>query len=280
MAPVGQLGVRWTIGDVSRFGFEALRLSIHGAWRVFGPEADYVVCVNTIPVGKARAMAGDTPERVAWCDVSGEMPEFIRRYFDERMAEGVGWKFAPLQIFPGRFELALDNDCVLWRAPEAIRQWLESGDNGARVIAQDVRSCFGQFADFCGEAPRNSGIRGLPPVFDLEGALMRILRERPVTLKSEQDEQGLQVAALSHDRDPLIVNIDEVTICSPFPPHLRRLGSCGAHFVGLNAKGAAWELNGRPNVDYIRDHWLRFREELYERVGIAPPSSEIEYGEG
>ena len=41
------LAVRWTIGDVNPAGFEALRLSIWGACRLFGPEGQYAVCVNT-----------------------------------------------------------------------------------------------------------------------------------------------------------------------------------------------------------------------------------------
>ena len=32
-----RLGVRWTTGDASARGFEALRLSLWGAFRLFGP---------------------------------------------------------------------------------------------------------------------------------------------------------------------------------------------------------------------------------------------------
>jgi hypothetical protein len=43
-----RLGVRWTVGDASPRGFEALRLSIWGAGRLFGTATTYVVCVNGI----------------------------------------------------------------------------------------------------------------------------------------------------------------------------------------------------------------------------------------
>jgi hypothetical protein len=33
------LGIRWTIGDVSEAGFEALRLSLHAVVRLFGLRA-------------------------------------------------------------------------------------------------------------------------------------------------------------------------------------------------------------------------------------------------
>ena len=40
---VPTLGVRWTIGDVSDAGFEALRYSIWSMWKLFGDNAKYAV---------------------------------------------------------------------------------------------------------------------------------------------------------------------------------------------------------------------------------------------
>ncbi len=260
------LGIRWTIGNVSLQGFEALRLSLWGAWRLFGNDADYVVCVNSIPVEVACEQIGDVPEKVYWRSVTKELDPLLQASLDGNMAEGVGWKFAPLQLFPERHELALDNDCILWETPSAIAEWLENEDRC--LVAEDVRPCFGQFQDLCGSAPRNSGIRGLPPRFAFAQALRQTLERKPVQLVSELDEQGLQVAALGIREAPLVVTVDEVTICSPFPPHLPTLGRCGAHFVGLNAKQLPWSLDGRPAVDYIREHWARQRPALYERVGL------------
>ena len=73
------VAVRWTIGDVSESGYEALRLSAWGAWRVFGPEAEYAVCVNSVPLDRARALAGDLPPGVAWrVSTKSQIPGFIR----------------------------------------------------------------------------------------------------------------------------------------------------------------------------------------------------------
>jgi hypothetical protein len=60
------LGIRWTIGDVSRRGFESLRLSIWGAWGICGADADYLVCVNTVSVDDARQLVGQVPDAVTW----------------------------------------------------------------------------------------------------------------------------------------------------------------------------------------------------------------------
>src|SRR4051812_44656347 len=171
-APLPPIGLRWTMGDVSERGFEALRLSIWGAWNLFGPEAQYVVCVNTVPLAQAQAHTGPVPDAIAWRDASGELPPFLRGVFGTGMAEGVGWKLAPLRCFPDRFELSLDNDCILWALPPSLRAWLhEGGVEGACLMAEDVRACYGQFAPQCPAQPHNAGIRGLPPGFDLEAAL-------------------------------------------------------------------------------------------------------------
>lgn len=264
------VGVRWTIGDVSDEGFEALRLSVWGAWRLFGREARYVVCVNSVPVDWAAERTGALPPGATWRETTRrDIPTFLTRHLDQRMAEGVGWKFAPLRLFPDHFSLALDNDCILLDLPEIMRHWLQSAGPNTCLIAADVRPCFGQFADIAGDQPRNSGIRGIPPGYDLGGALLRTLHRHPVVLSSELDEQGLQIAAISADTPPMVVPTDDVSICSPFPPHQPTIGRCGAHFVGLNARELPWSLDGRPASELTREHWQRLRPELYRRLGLA-----------
>lgn len=266
---MSRLGVRWTIGDVSPAGFEALRLSIWGAWRLFGGGADvaYAVCVNSVPVERARALAGALPPGVTWIPVERAIPPWLAPHLDRGMAEGVAWKLLPLQVFPDRHELSLDNDCILWDLPPAIKAWRAAQD--ACLLAEDVRACFGRFAPLCGAAPRNSGIRGLPPGFDLARRLKELLGRSPGPLTSELDEQGLQVAALSADRPPLVVRTVEVTICSPFPPHEPHLGRAGAHFVGLNARSLGWSFEGRPAEERRLAHWRALVPEVCARVGAA-----------
>lgn len=265
MWSASNLALRWTIGDVSEHGFEALRLSVWGAWRVFGAEASYDILVNSVPLARAREWVGPLPRGVRWHNVTRAVPKSLKPYLDGGMAEGVGWKFAPLRLHPDKFELSLDNDCILWDWPEAVRAWLD-GAGDCCLIAEDVRTMLGQFESLCGPEPRNSGIRGTPPGFDFEHSLLSVLQQCPVKIQSELDEQGLVTAALSIEQPPLVVTVDEVSICSPFPPHVPWLGRCGAHFVGLNARNLPWDLDGRPASDYIREHWRRHRKALYDRV--------------
>lgn len=136
------IGVRWTVGDVSARGWEALRISVHCAFRLFGPQAEYVICVNSVPLARAVERTGPVPEQVEWREVTAsDIPGPLLKHLDRGMAEGVGWKLAPPQIFPERHELAFDNDCILWEQPEAARQFLGRGNR--TLLAEDMERCLG-----------------------------------------------------------------------------------------------------------------------------------------
>lgn len=264
------VGIRWTVGDVSPAGFESLQLSLHSVVRLFGSSAEYKVCVNTIPVEEARHRTGVHPDCVGWCSAPTQPPCFLRQFLGTAMAEGVAWKFLPARLFQELHELALDNDVILWEIPDIIRDWLCGSDRTACLIAADDVLAHGKFAELCGPAPRNSGIRGLPPEFDYEAALKAVLEKIPASLESELDEQGLQVAAVSLKSAPLVVSSADVSICSPFYPHNPELGRCGAHFVGINARHLPWTYYGRPAIEVRLAHWMRLRDELYRRTGFVP----------
>jgi hypothetical protein len=267
----GAIGVRWTIGDVSAQGFAALRLSIWGAARLFGPRARYLVGVNTVEPAEAARRCGAVPAAVEWRRCDGDVPAFLLRRLDEGFAEGVAWKLAPVRLFPDAHELALDNDCILWSMPPAVAAWLGSGERRGCLLAADVQACFGQFADLCGAEPRNSGLRGLPPGLDFEAELAALVGQRAGILRSELDEQGLQVAAVRASASRVdVVAVDDVSICSPFPPHVPSLGRCGAHFVGLNVKSIAWQVGGRPADQLVRELWSSLYADICARVGCPP----------
>lgn len=264
-----RVGLRWTVGDVSARGFEGLKLSIWGAWRIFGPKAAYAVCVNGVAADRARERCGLVPDQVAWHAVGADdLPDSLRRHLDTGMAEGVAWKLAPLRLFPEAHELSLDNDCILWQLPPALAHWLADEGGTSLALAADVRAMFGQFAPLCGPEPLNTGIRGLPPRFDLEQALLSLLHDQDARLTSELDEQGLQVTAFQRSGRVYVVPSEEVSICSPFWPHQPDLGRSGAHFVGLNAHHLPWDYYGRPAVTCIAEHWDWHRPALYQRVGL------------
>ena len=272
-ANASQLAVRWTIGDVRERGFEMLRLSIACACRLFGPEAKYMVCVNSLSVAEARARTGPLPFEPEWREVTrADVPRVFEPYFDGSLMEGMGWKLVPLRMFADRYELALDNDCILWSLPEAIRRWLESSE--ACVFAEDVDRCLGSFDSLCPPGAFNAGIRGLSPGQNLEQALKDVLQRVDKTsagqmqLLSEIEEQGLQAAAIHRLQPIFLVGASEVSICSPFWPRSPEFGTCGAHFVGMNAHHTPWDYYDRPADQWLEEHWLRHRPALYQKAGL------------
>lgn len=253
-----------------------LRLSIACAFRLFGPSAKYLVCVNSISAKDAQTRTGPLPIAVEWRQVTHEdLPEILLAHSDTSVIEGMGWKLAPLRTWPDRYELALDNDCIIWDIPEGMRQWLESKDGC--LFAEDVDRCFGSFDALCVPGNLNAGIRGLPPGVDLQKELEAVLRavsgpsKEPLRLSSEIEEQGLQAAMISM-RDPLfLVRTSEVSICSPFWPRSPELGTCGAHFVGMNTPHIPWDYYDRPADAWLDEHWERHRPALYEKAGLPLP---------
>ncbi len=82
-----------------------------------------------------------------------------------------------------------------------------------------------------------------------------------VHLASETDEQGLQVALVTSERRR-VVSAEQVSICGSYWPHLEKLGTCGAHFVGANVKD--------PQHAQIWDAKKAEVEQLLKRVGPRP----------
>jgi hypothetical protein len=182
------------------------------------------------------------------------------------MAEGVAWKLAPLRLFEDRYELSLDNDCILWAVPEAMKAWLEEPEPRCLIAADDVLA-HGAFQALTRPDPRNTGIRGLPPDYDLGASLRAVLAIANVPVTSELDEQGLQVVALDLPRSAHVVSLEDVSICSPLWPHQPTLGRCGAHFIGLNAHALPFRYYDRPASDWVRENWKRHLPQLKDRVG-------------
>jgi hypothetical protein len=87
-----------------------------------------------------------------------------------------------------------------------------------------------------------------------------------VPLAEEGDEQGLQVASLFEAGRVALVTLDDVTICSPFPPHVAHVGRAGAHFVGVNTRRLGFAFGGRPAEEVRAEHWDQCVADLTRRV--------------
>ena len=102
------------------------------------------------------------PPQEEWRAVTADdAPAALRLHSDGSLIEGMGWKLVPVRAFPDAYELALDNDCILWDQPEGVRRWLET--ECGYLFAEDVERSFGSFDPICPPGALNAGIRGLPP---------------------------------------------------------------------------------------------------------------------
>jgi hypothetical protein len=191
--------------------------------------------------------------------------------------QGMAWKLVPLRIYPERYELALDNDCILWSIPESMHRWLQS--EKAFLLAEDVQRCLGSFDAICPPGAYNGGIRGLPPMHDLQDMLRDVLGEAAglsngkLKLAAEIEEQGLQAAAMCRLKPLSLVRTSEVSICSPFWPNSPKLGTSGAHFVGMNSRHIPWNYFDRPAGEWLDEHWARHRPALYDRARLPVASA-------
>ena len=89
------------------------------------------------------------------------------------------------------------------------------------------------------------------------------MSKRETLLGSETDEQSLQVALVSSERAS-VVSLQEVSISGYFRPHLLELGSCGAHFVGVNVK----------HLPFAHGFWDEEEAEVERRVSCIAEIAE------
>jgi len=68
-----------------------------------------------------------------------------------------------------------------------------------------------------------------------------------------------------------LVRNAEVSLCSPFWPRSPHFGTCGAHFVGMNAPHIPWNYYDRPADLWLDEHWQKVRPLLYEKAGLRIP---------
>lgn len=213
--------VRWTIGSVTKAGFQSLALSIT-SFRHFYPDIDALVCFNC------------DEEQLYWLPSDVEKYDQHTHQNDSLPPMGVAWKLYPPRITPDRHELFIDNDIVfLERVPE-IDQFLEQD---VTLLLEGLSRNYGRYEK---HVPRpyciNSGIFGCPPGFHLDkyvkffgGSEWQQNAFGEYAASKTFDEQGLVALALLDYKKFVIIPNTSVTNCE------RRLTKGkGLHFVGVN----------------------------------------------
>ena len=121
--------IRWLIGETSDFpmrgvGYDLLEMSIKFAKLIF-PYAQTIIHISDLPLGLSRIkrISSQTDTPYAFIRDIQTTPPSISYV---RFGHGF-WKYVPLRLNRGGFDLIIENDLMLWRLPSKLMQWLYDG---------------------------------------------------------------------------------------------------------------------------------------------------------
>jgi hypothetical protein len=218
--------IRYTIGDVSSNGISCLYESIQRIKKLY-PECDVCVCYNQI----------DFQVFDKWGVELVDQRQFIESLpLPPNIGFNVHWKLYPPRLRPESHEIFIDNDILLHRRVDAIDGFLSSSKDC--LVYQGLHGLYGFFRHFVpGHLRINSGIFGLPPLFDLSLHIRNAIQNTHFKRWSGKfDEQGLIAYTLT--QNPYrIISLAQVPILESnwdYKDHLNNKENCGFHFVGLN----------------------------------------------
>lgn len=225
--------IRWTIGDVSRQGFDCLKKSVSKMIEMYGTsDFEYFVCYNGIPESKIQIRERNVVllKQEAFCDSLPIPPH------------GPSWKLYPPRIDILKNEIFIDNDIVLHKKIDLNER------QDFCFISEAVRKCYGALdAHVVSPLNMNSGFFRVPAGFDLGSKLSYVIHEFNVDWrKSHFEEQGA-VAYLVSNSPHFMVGLDKIKITWQNPSSF--VGEYGTHFIGLNG-----------GQDF---YWKRYRNIFY-----------------
>jgi hypothetical protein len=223
---------RWTIGPVSKIGFDILLESLKLFSKIY-PEIDRVVCFNNIDVCRLKYIKNfaDLLEQ------KGTDVNYPLTPPDSNIEEatGCGWKLSPPRIEDGSYELFIDNDLIIRERLETIDRWLGE-KSGLISEGQGRRRMYGAFDHLVPDGVNVcAGLFGLPPYFDF----LKAIKEKCLILNGSSlggfNEQGLTASIITCMSNYLVVPKKDLIISEDhvdFPSELPK----AIHFVGANRK--------------------------------------------
>ncbi len=214
--------IRWSLGPGSAAGQLVLIRSISLLRGLFGNSVDYIVCHNQL-----------AQSQLSFLQDTGVF------LFDQEHARfslpfepaNVAWKLYPPRLRPASHELFIDNDILLWQIPQPIHDFLLTD---AVVYTHGLFRAYGGFAESVPvHANINTGIFGVPPLFDLGKYLVSLMEASSSQLWLDRfDEQGMVSSILALHPRQLEISLDDVSICHD---GARPAARCGHHFVSINS---------------------------------------------
>jgi hypothetical protein len=211
--------LRWTIGDVSPYGFETLAASISRAKSIYGKKFDYVVCHNCLSgeqLSKLQGMNVDLYEQKRDCCSLAVNPGRTN-----------SWKLFPPRLRRDAHEIFMDNDVILHKKIKEIDDFIKLN----KTLALQGGRSSGGYGRFESMVPEGlvvcSAVFGYPPNFDAEARFSKLLKDRIVP--GQFDEQGM-VASVYASSEGILIPHKKIANCwSDY-----RDGEFGFHFAGVN----------------------------------------------
>ena len=244
---------RWSIGDISKKeSFDVLKQSIRFLKKIYGKSFDYIICYNIIDQEKINILKNISKvydvalHKQKWKE--SPIPDYIpiykkEKYIDSSKTSGSLWKYCPNRLRKYSYEILIDNDLVIFEKIKPIDEFLNSK---CVLLSKDNLRFFGRY-DFLHpeNVAFNSGIIGLPPLFDFHSEIQQIWNKYKLYNLSYSDEQGLITYVLTNVNH-ILVDTHEIGI---FHHDLYFDGKNkinysqislnkfkGLHFVGINRR--------------------------------------------
>jgi hypothetical protein len=230
--------IRWTIGDVSDYGFLCLEKSVELMKRLLGSKCNYAICHNNLNENQLKKLPN--------VDILINSKFYLNIYPVNVPKEkkynnsSMFWKLYPARIRKECHEIIIDNDILIYKLPEKIIKFLNS--NHVILTESHTRSYSGILKEIIPYGFNiNSGIIGLPPNYDFENDIKETIKNHKIKWEDHTSEQTL-VAYILSKKNCEIINKKEIYI--NFDCHKEKiiLGTCGVHMCGLNGtnKNEKW----------------------------------------
>lgn len=226
--------IRWTIGNVGKFGFKSLIESIKTIKLIYRNEFDLYVCYN-VDSSKINFLE-ELGVKLISQENSNPFPN-VKCF----------WKLCPPRINFASHEIFIDNDLVITKRMPKLEEFLSAED---KLIYTQGFCGYGRFWNYNTMQPcLNSGLFGIPPRFDFATQIFDLVA---TPLTGYFDEQGLVAAVFSKNKNKKIcITLNEIGLCRTedvLPPFIY-----GCHFAGINkhsSKGLVFKkfMRGRIKI--------------------------------
>jgi hypothetical protein len=224
--------VRWVVGACNPLGYDVLYESIINFKKIYKDKFLYCICYNSRQIHNKLKKSFNCVDRV-----------FNQRKlknaltYNPEIKKGPHWKLYPPRIFKNQHELILDNDIIVYEKIEQIEEFLSNED--IFITTRAIRRSYNKKYDnhIKQGFNINTGLVGLPPNFDYEQEILKIMKNAKEEWSNHFDEQTL-VARILQNKKTIVIPFEILSSCCSLTRFA--IGKKGTHFIGANKGYDKW----------------------------------------